>query len=92
MGITQIEGDPENLGDWIKIKSGQKSVKISSLNYQDSIVPNVYGMGLSDALYLLEYKHHLVVKFEGSGSVISQSLKAGSKITPDQTIIKLKLG
>ena len=90
MGI-QIEGNPENLGDCIKIKSGQNSVKISAINYEKNLVPNVYGMGLNDALYLLE-DMHLVVKFEGSGSVISQSLKAGSKFKPDQTIIKLKLG
>ena len=62
-----------------------------AINYEKNLVPNVYGMGLNDALYLLE-DMHMVVKFEGSGSVISQSLKAGSKYTPDQTIIKLKLG
>ena len=48
-------------------------------------VPNVEGMGLKDALYLLENKG-LQVQTSGRGKVISQSLVAGTSYRPRQTI------
>jgi cell division protein FtsI (penicillin-binding protein 3) len=53
-------------------------------------VPDVTGMGLSDALYLLE-NAGLEVRISGRGYVKSQSLKAGEKISKGQ-IIQLQLG
>lgn len=48
-------------------------------------VPNVIGMGLKDAIYLLENKG-LKVKFSGMGAVKKQSLKPGQAIRKGQTI------
>jgi cell division protein FtsI (penicillin-binding protein 3) len=48
-------------------------------------VPNVVGMGLKDALYLLENRR-LKVKVVGVGKVKSQSVKAGKSIKAVQTI------
>ena len=50
-----------------------------------SAVPDVTGMGLKDALYLLE-KAGLKVQVEGSGYVRRQSLRAGTRHTPAQTV------
>ncbi|HTJ11564.1 MAG TPA: penicillin-binding protein [Dinghuibacter sp.] len=48
-------------------------------------VPSVQGMGLKDALYLLEQKG-LRVAVRGRGKVLAQSLSAGSAIKKGQTI------
>ena len=53
------------------------------------LIPNVVGMGLVDAAYLLE-KKGLVVHVEGVGIVRKQSLRAGLRIKKGQ-IIKLFL-
>ena len=53
-------------------------------------MPDVKGMGLKDALYVLENKG-LKVVVRGSGKVIKQSLNAGSEIQSGQKItIELK--
>ena len=48
-------------------------------------VPDVTGMGLKDALYLLE-SSGLKVQVEGSGYVRRQSIRAGAQHAPAQTI------
>lgn len=49
-------------------------------------VPDVVGMGLRDAIYLLE-KQGLTVQIQGSGTVQTQSIPAGSAISKGQTIL-----
>jgi cell division protein FtsI (penicillin-binding protein 3) len=48
-------------------------------------IPDLKGMGLRDALFLLE-ERKLKVQVKGKGKVISQSLAPGSMIQPKQTI------
>lgn len=48
-------------------------------------VPNVLGMGLRDALYILENRG-LRVKVQGNGMVKRQSLQPGSKAFQGSTI------
>lgn len=50
----------------------------SALEITEGIVPSVMGMGLKDALYLLE-RCGLEVAFEGKGEVVRQSIKAGNE-------------
>ena len=49
------------------------------------LVPNVVGMGLKDALYLLE-NAGLNVQINGKGWVTRQSIQAGTKNSPGQQI------
>ena len=53
---------------------------------KSELVPDVSGMGLQDALYLLE-SHGLMVKATGRGSVVKQSISAGSKCNKGQQIV-----
>lgn len=56
----------------------------------EGCMPDVVGMGLKDALYLLE-SQGLDVSFSGVGAVVSQSIKAGTAIKQgDKVTIKLK--
>ncbi len=55
-------------------------VAIQDIDYSTTTMPNVVGLGLKDALFLLESRG-LSVSFTGKGTVRAQSIKAGSKIS-----------
>lgn len=57
----------------------------NSSSTSDSVTPNVVGMGLKDAVYLLE-NMGLKVTATGRGRVVNQSLAAGTNFTNKQTI------
>ena len=57
------------------------SLRLTEVSADTSCVPNVVGMGLNDALYLLE-NCGLTVEVDGYGKVVSQSIEAG---TPSDT-------
>ena len=50
------------------------------------VVPDVSGLGLKDAVYLLE-KGGMHVTIKGRGKVVSQSVTPGTKIVKGQSII-----
>ena len=64
--------------------NNQKEVK-KEINEEKKTVPNVKGMGLKDAVYLLE-NMNLRVAVKGRGKVYAQSLAAGVSINKGQTI------
>jgi cell division protein FtsI (penicillin-binding protein 3) len=63
---------------------------VSGMEFEVGTVPNVRGMGLSDALYLLE-SVGLTVTHSGHGAVRTQSIDPGKKITNDNSTIHLTL-
>ena len=77
--------------EWSRAKvDGDGKSTVSGLEFAVGTVPNVEGMGLSDALYLLE-SVGMKVTHSGYGAVQSQSIKAGRKITNDNSTIHLTL-
>lgn len=76
--------------EWISTRTGKDAIKIIHKKMQKGLVPNVVGMGLIDATYMLE-KYGLFVQPVGSGIVREQSIKAGLRINKGQKII-LQLG
>ncbi len=66
--------------------NGWVGTNLKQVENSTSIVPNVVGMGLSDAIYLLE-SFGLVVQPVGRGKVCKQSIKAGQKLERGQKII-----
>jgi len=62
----------------------------TAYSINEQLVPNVIGMGLRDALYLLE-SQGLQVKPIGRGAVIHQSINAGASLQKGQQII-IELG
>lgn len=75
--------------DWIVTQTGDSSVKISPRVVRENLVPNVVGMGLRDAVFLLE-NQGLQVKVEGRGMVKQQSILPG-KLVKNGMQIKLLL-
>ena len=80
-----LDDKTESNSSWINTRTGRNAIKISDSKEQKGIIPNVVGMGLVDAAYLLE-KNGLVVHVEGVGIVRKQSLRAGLRIKKGQTI------
>ena len=60
-------------------------VEVSTLDESQGVMPDVRGMGLKDALFLLESRG-LKVRFSGQGTVIQQTISAGARITPGATV------
>ncbi len=75
----------DNIEGWLKIKPKNKQVIIKDYTYNKKVVPDVKGMVLSDAIYILE-NSGLRVKFSGKGKVSEQSIDPGTKFLPDETI------
>ena len=51
----------------------------------ENLMPNVVGMGLKDALYILESRG-LRVHFSGRGTVRTQSIAVGRKIAEGESV------
>ena len=75
---------------WVTTRTSLEAIKIYNKKTIKGLVPNVIGMGLIDAAYLLE-KCGLFVQPVGSGIVRDQSISPGLKIIKGQKII-LQLG
>jgi cell division protein FtsI (penicillin-binding protein 3) len=74
-------------GNWAGTTSEENKLVLTDLNMGGTgTVPEVRGLGLRDAMYLLE-NQGLVVRVVGRGKVRQQSLKAGDNIKKGQIII-----
>jgi len=63
---------------WVRTAIANDTIIWKSLELSENTVPDVTGMTLRDALYLLE-KHGLRVDYVGSGRVEKQSLRPGTQ-------------
>ena len=80
-----VQKEPD-LSDWVSSYTDDKLVSIKNRKVLKGVVPNVKGMGLNDALFLLE-NQGLNVKVLGSGVVKKQSLNPGKKIDKGELIV-----
>ncbi|HEX2684601.1 MAG TPA: penicillin-binding transpeptidase domain-containing protein, partial [Ferruginibacter sp.] len=81
--------DSGSSGYWrtMQIKNNNTilNTPLNSTSTSGSVTPNVVGMGLKDAVYLLENKG-LRVSTTGRGRVMNQSLAAGTNFNKNQNI------
>ncbi|MDD2798199.1 MAG: penicillin-binding protein [Bacteroidales bacterium] len=75
--------------DFAKAEAFTKSLSIRQVTINKNVLPNVIGMGVRDAVYLLENMGMKVV-IMGSGTVVSQSPTAGQAYTKGE-IVKIVL-
>jgi cell division protein FtsI (penicillin-binding protein 3) len=73
-------------GAWVNTKSQGTYVEISDRQVRPGMVPNVVGMGLQDALYLLE-SQGMKVRVDGKGTVVRQSVPPGSIVKNNPQIL-----
>jgi cell division protein FtsI (penicillin-binding protein 3) len=79
-----------NAESWVRPVAQTKSIQWQARNAPEKAVPDVSGMSLKDALYVLENKG-LRVMYQGRGKVKDQSIPAGAPVQPNH-IINLVLG
>jgi cell division protein FtsI (penicillin-binding protein 3) len=75
----------DNNNTWVKVDTANGRLKTSGISLKKGVVPDVVGMGLRDAVFLLENRG-LKVSYSGLGTVIKQSLEQGLKYNPGQKI------
>lgn len=71
---------------WVSARVTDHKIAFEQMEQPKGAVPDVTGMGLKDALYLLE-NAGLRVVVKGAGKVKTQSLPGGTKIGNEQTIV-----
>lgn len=72
--------------EWVKVEQQRRSLNFTANPVLEGKVPDVTGMTLRDALYILG-NQHLDVQVEGSGKrVQKQSVEPGADIIKDKTI------
>lgn len=83
----QISGSAET--EWVRASQDVQSIDLKEIETNIGLIPDLSGMGLRDAIYLLENRGIRVIA-DGYGSIISQSLLPGTRIVKG-SIIYLKL-
>ncbi|RPH33084.1 MAG: PASTA domain-containing protein [Bacteroidales bacterium] len=76
--------------NWVSVIRADEEVELNDKNVIKNLVPDVKGMCMKDALFLLE-NAGLRVQVKGKGVVKSQSITAGSKAGRGQSIL-LEMG
>ena len=70
---------------YVTSSSDGRGVSLKDLPIVENLTPNVIGMGAKDAIFALE-NCGLRVSVSGFGSVVSQSIATGSRVSPGQTV------
>jgi cell division protein FtsI (penicillin-binding protein 3) len=73
-------------GEWSNVFAADYQPIIKNNLIRAQVMPNVKGMGLKDALYLLE-SIGLKVSVKGKGKVASQSIEPGSALSKEMKVI-----
>jgi len=88
LGLDYIE--EEKAAEWAMLKAERgDSLMMLSRNVSDKSVPSVVGMGLKDAIYLLENRG-CRVKVSGVGKVRQQSLAPGTRSNGQTCVLYLE--
>lgn len=83
LGISNHTQEP---AEWVVAQRNYNSIKWQKKEMRSDQVPNVQGMMLRDALYLLE-NNGLKVKYNGIGRVVKQSIVPGKAIAKGDKIV-----
>ena len=75
--------------DWVATKESGDTVSLTGIKIQPDLVPDVRGMSMRDALYLLENKG-IRVRYTGKGRVLRQSPEHGARYN-EETVVSLEL-
>ena len=76
----------KKMPDWAVLRPSNDSLHLLPRIVQDKRVPSVIGMGLKDAIYLLENRG-CRVRVKGVGKVVRQSLAPGTVVNNRATVV-----
>jgi cell division protein FtsI (penicillin-binding protein 3) len=71
--------------DWVATRESGDTIRLADVKVQEGLVPDVRGMSLRDAIFLLE-NSGLKVRFSGKGRVRSQSPEHGARCYEGSTV------
>lgn len=74
-----VKKDTTNSARWVMAENKGENLVLKENTEKKGVVPKVVGMGARDAIYILE-NLGLEVKIEGHGTVVQQSIIAGTEI------------
>ncbi|MCG2616484.1 transpeptidase family protein [Terrimonas sp. NA20] len=72
-------------GNWSSVYAANYRPVVKSAGIKQQVMPNVRGMGLKDALFLLE-NMGMKVSVQGKGKVSGQSVSPGTNVTKGMTV------
>jgi cell division protein FtsI (penicillin-binding protein 3) len=76
---------PVDSEGWLKVETADKQLQTSEISITPGIIPDVTGMGLRDAIFLLE-NQGLRVSHSGTGTIVKQSPESGAPYSSGQRI------
>lgn len=71
--------------EWVSVDKTDDEIFVNSVEFEENKVPDVKGMNVTDAVYILE-SMGWKVRFEGYGKVKSQSVKPDAELRKGSTI------
>jgi cell division protein FtsI (penicillin-binding protein 3) len=77
--------DSSGKNDWVRLYASNYQPVLNKETTNKQLMPDVKGMGLKDALYMLE-RMSVKVAANGKGKVKSQSIQPGAAIAKNQTV------
>jgi cell division protein FtsI (penicillin-binding protein 3) len=77
--------DSAKTDEWGSMYAVNYQPVLNNRKVSNNIMPDMRGMGIKDALFLLENRHMKVI-FHGRGKVISQSIEPGSYVNKNQMV------
>jgi len=78
--------DEDVISDWVLTTKLDSCVKLSNRNIAENLMPNVKGMGVKDAVFILE-NLGLSVELNGRGTILNQSVASGSRISKGDLVV-----
>ena len=78
LGNMKVRYRRTSSDDWVATRESGDTIRLSSVKLREGLIPDVRGMSLRDAVYLLE-NSGLKVRYSGRGRVLRQSPEHGSR-------------
>jgi len=78
LGNLKVRYRRTSSDNWVATRESGDTIRLSSVKIKEGLVPDVRGMSLRDAVFLLE-NSGLRVKYSGKGRVLRQSPEHGSR-------------
>ena len=79
------QGFGKSTGNWHQVVLSKQNISEKEISVMSGMVPNVVGMGLKDALFLLESAGYRV-NITGKGRVVRQSIDGGTAVAKNKII------
>lgn len=85
LGQLDVRLEKNSRTDWVATRESGDTIRLVGLKVTDGLVPDVRGMSLRDAIYLLENSGYRV-RISGKGKVLRQSPEHGARYGEGQVV------